>query len=122
METLAAAGRLDPLDGDMLAITPGLTARHLPGHTLGHYGLVVSSGDDRAVLFGDAVECPLQLEEPDFYALSDVDPSLAARTREACGESSKAATPPSPPRISRGCSSAGCLLAARGRRLFAPLT
>ncbi len=83
MEILAAGGRLDPLDGDMVRIARGLTARHTPGHTLGHYGLVVSSGEDRALLLGDAVECPLQLEEPDFYAMSDVDPALAARTREA---------------------------------------
>jgi glyoxylase-like metal-dependent hydrolase (beta-lactamase superfamily II) len=83
MEALATADRLEPLEGDMIAIAPGLTARHTPGHTLGHYGLVVSSGESRAVVLGDAVECPLQLEEPDFYALSDVDPALAARTRAA---------------------------------------
>jgi glyoxylase-like metal-dependent hydrolase (beta-lactamase superfamily II) len=83
MEVLAAADRLEPMEGDMLPIAAGLTARHTPGHTLGHYGLVVSSGEERAVLLGDAVECPLQLEEPDFYAMSDVDPALAARTREA---------------------------------------
>ncbi len=83
MEVLAEAGRLDPLEGDMLHIAPGLTARHTPGHTLGHYGLVISSGEDRALLLGDAVECPLQLSEPDFYAMSDVDPTMAARTREA---------------------------------------
>jgi glyoxylase-like metal-dependent hydrolase (beta-lactamase superfamily II) len=83
MEALLAADRLEPLDGDMVTIAPGLTARHTPGHTLGHYALVVSSGSERAVLLGDAVECPLQLEEPDFHALSDVDPVLAARTREA---------------------------------------
>lgn len=83
METLAAHDRLDPMEGDVVPIAPGLTARHTPGHTLGHYGLVVSSGDERAVLLGDAVECPLQLEEPGFSALSDVDPALAARTREA---------------------------------------
>jgi glyoxylase-like metal-dependent hydrolase (beta-lactamase superfamily II) len=82
MEVLAGAGRLDPLEGDMVPIAPGLTGRHTPGHTLGHYGLVVSSGESRAVILGDAVECPLQLEEPDFYALSDVDPALAASTRE----------------------------------------
>ena len=83
MEVLAAAGRLEPMQGDMLAIAPGITARHTPGHTLGHYGLVVSSRQERVVLLGDAVECPLQLEEPDFYAMSDVDPKMAARTREA---------------------------------------
>lgn len=83
MEAMAAAGRLNPIEGDMVAIAPGLTARHTPGHTLGHYCLVVSSGDERAFLLGDAVECPLQLEEPDLYVISDVDPKLAARTREA---------------------------------------
>ena len=83
MEVLADAGRLEPMDGDMVPLAKGLTARHTPGHTLGHYGFVVSSGDERAVLLGDAVECPLQLEEPDFWAMSDVDPTMAARTREA---------------------------------------
>ena len=82
MEVVADAGRLEPIDGDMVALAPGLTARATPGHTLGHYCLVVSSGDERAFLLGDAVECPLQLEEPDFYVMSDVDPKLAARTRE----------------------------------------
>ena len=83
MEVLDAAGRLEPMSDDMVGIAPGLTARHTPGHTLGHYGLVVSSGDERAVILGDAVECPLQLEVPDFHVLSDVDPALAARTRDA---------------------------------------
>jgi glyoxylase-like metal-dependent hydrolase (beta-lactamase superfamily II) len=82
METLADADRLEPIEGDMVALAPGLTARATPGHTLGHYCLVVSSRDERAFLLGDAVECPLQLEEPDFYAMSDVDPKMAARTRE----------------------------------------
>jgi glyoxylase-like metal-dependent hydrolase (beta-lactamase superfamily II) len=83
MKTLAAAGRLEPMSGDMVPLAPGLTARSTPGHTLGHYCMVVSSGEERAFLLGDAVECPLQLDEPDFYAISDVDPALAGRTREA---------------------------------------
>lgn len=83
MQTLYEAGRLDPLDGDLISIAPGITARHTPGHTPGHYGFVVASGDHRAYVLGDAVECPLQVEEPDFHALSDVDPRLAARTRDA---------------------------------------
>ncbi|MDQ3106724.1 MAG: MBL fold metallo-hydrolase [Actinomycetota bacterium] len=83
MEALAAADRLEPMEGDMVAIAPGITARHTPGHTMGHYGLVLASHDERALLLGDAVECPLQLEEPDFSVMSDVDPVLAARTREA---------------------------------------
>jgi glyoxylase-like metal-dependent hydrolase (beta-lactamase superfamily II) len=81
-EVLAAAGRLDPIEGDLVGLAPGVTARHTPGHTLGHYCLVLSSGGERALLLGDAVECPLQLADPDFYALSDMDPALARRTRE----------------------------------------
>jgi len=120
MEILADAGRLDPLDGDMLSIARGLTARHTPGHTPGHYGLVVSSGEARAVLLGDAVECPLQLEEPDFYALSDVDPALAARTREALWRELEgtdvAVTAAHFPGLQFG-----RVLVGTGRRLFAPL-
>jgi len=81
--TDALGGRVELIDGDNVGLAPGLTALHTPGHTPGHYGLVVSSGEERAVLLGDAVECPLQLDEPDFYAMSDVDPALAKRTREA---------------------------------------
>jgi glyoxylase-like metal-dependent hydrolase (beta-lactamase superfamily II) len=83
MNVLSHEGRLDPIDGDAVALAPGLTALHTPGHTPGHYGLVVSSGEARAYVLGDAVECPLQLDEPDFWAMSDVDPALARRTREA---------------------------------------
>lgn len=83
MQTLDAAGRLDPLDGDLVPIASGITARHTPGHTPGHYGLVIASGTERAYVLGDAVECPLQVSEPDFHAMSDVDPGVAARTREA---------------------------------------
>ena len=45
METLAGADRLSPIEGDMQAIAPGVTARHTPGHTLGHYDLPVRNCD-----------------------------------------------------------------------------
>jgi glyoxylase-like metal-dependent hydrolase (beta-lactamase superfamily II) len=78
-----AAGRTAPIEGDMIAVAPGVTARHAPGHTPGQYVLVISSGTERAYLLGDAVQCPLQLTEADISFLSDVDAALAARTREA---------------------------------------
>jgi glyoxylase-like metal-dependent hydrolase (beta-lactamase superfamily II) len=83
METVAAAGRTKPIQGDMVAIAPGVTARHAPGHTPGHYVLVIASGTERAFLLGDAVACPLQLTENDIGFLTDVDRAMAARTREA---------------------------------------
>ncbi|MGA3215527.1 MAG: MBL fold metallo-hydrolase [Acidimicrobiales bacterium] len=120
MEVLAAADRLDPLEGDMLRIARGLTARHTPGHTLGHYGLVVSSKSDRAVLLGDAVECPLQLAEPDFHAMSDVDPAMAARTREALWRELEGTDTAVSAAHFPGLEF-GRVLRGTGRRLFAPL-
>jgi glyoxylase-like metal-dependent hydrolase (beta-lactamase superfamily II) len=120
MEVLGDAGRLDPLEGDMLPIAPGLTARHTPGHTLGHYGLVVSSGEDRAVVLGDAVECPLQLEEPDFHTLSDVDPALGARTRDALWRELEGTNVSVIGAHFPGLQF-GRVLAGRGRRFFSPL-
>jgi len=120
MEVLAAADRLDPLDGDMVPIAEGITARHTPGHTPGHYGMVISSGQARAVILGDAVECPLQLEEPDFYVLSDVDPALAARTRETLWRELEGTSA-----VIAGAHFPGLefgrVLAGTGKRTFAPL-
>jgi len=82
MEAVVAANRTRPIEGDMVAIAPGLTARHAPGHTPGQYVLIISSGTERAFLLGDAVQCPLQLTETDIGFLSDVDKDMAARTRE----------------------------------------
>jgi glyoxylase-like metal-dependent hydrolase (beta-lactamase superfamily II) len=74
-------GRVVLLEGDQ-AIAPGVTALATPGHTPGHYSVVVSSGKERVLILGDAVTCPTQLQETEWHALSDVDPRLAARTRE----------------------------------------
>ncbi len=83
LEGAQDAGILDPIEGDMVPVAPGVTARSSPGHTPGHYALIISSGSDRAYLLGDAVQCPLQLTETDISFLTDIDAALAARTREA---------------------------------------
>jgi hypothetical protein len=43
--------------------------------------VVISSGRQRALLLGDAVTCPIQLDEPTWQSMGDVDPELARRTR-----------------------------------------
>jgi hypothetical protein len=45
--------------------------------------VVLSSGDQRAFILGDAISCPAQLEEPEWSGIGDVDPRLARRTQEA---------------------------------------
>jgi glyoxylase-like metal-dependent hydrolase (beta-lactamase superfamily II) len=64
-------------------IAPGVSVIGLPGHTPGHAGIVLSSGDQRAFILGDAISCPVQLEEPEWSGLGDVDPKLARATQEA---------------------------------------
>jgi glyoxylase-like metal-dependent hydrolase (beta-lactamase superfamily II) len=82
VETLQGAGRVKLIDGEE-TLAPGIRSLPAPGHTLGHTCFVLSSGDRRALLLGDSVTCPVQLEEPEWMAMSDIDPELAKRTREA---------------------------------------
>ncbi len=107
MLTLADVADLDPLSEDMIAVAPGVTARLTPGHTWGHYGLIVSSEGERAYLLGDAIECPLQIEEPDIHVMTDIDANLARRTGTSCCERSRVATRSSALRISRTSGSGG---------------
>ena len=67
-------------DGQVL---PGLDARVAPGHTPGSTVLVVSSGEQRALLLGDVVHCPAELLEDDWEMVSDIDRELAQRARVA---------------------------------------
>ena len=78
----AVGGRFQPADGgDVLA--PGINVMATPGHTPGHASVVLSSGSERAFILGDAISCPVQLEEPEWSGLGDIDPKLARRTQEA---------------------------------------
>ncbi|SHN15427.1 MBL fold metallo-hydrolase [Cryptosporangium aurantiacum] len=81
LRALADADRVELLSGDA-PIAPGVSCLAAPGHTPGHFVVVISSGTARALLLGDAITCPVQLEEAEWGAIADVDPALAARTRE----------------------------------------
>lgn len=79
---------LDPLEhrlgtaSDGQTVAPGVTLRATPGHTPGHQTVIVSSGAERAVIMGDILHCPVQLVEPEWSVLFDIDADLARRTRE----------------------------------------
>jgi glyoxylase-like metal-dependent hydrolase (beta-lactamase superfamily II) len=81
LKELFGAERVTLVDRDG-PVAPGVSAIRAPGHTPGHLVLIVSDGDSRALLLGDAISCPVQLEETDWAAISDVDPALARATRE----------------------------------------
>jgi glyoxylase-like metal-dependent hydrolase (beta-lactamase superfamily II) len=68
---------------DGATIAPGVTVIGTPGHTPGHAGIVLSSGTERAFILGDAISCPVQLEQPEWSGMGDVDPKLARQSQEA---------------------------------------
>lgn len=80
---------LDPLEGqvtiasDGQTVAPGVTLRATPGHTPGHQSVIVSSGSERAVILGDVMHCPVQIVEPEWSVLFDIDAAMAKRTRDA---------------------------------------
>lgn len=79
---LAAYGdRLSVIEGEA-DVAPGVTALPLPGHTPGHAGVRVSSGDAELIHSGDIVHAPaLQFSDPDIGIAFDVDAEAARRAR-----------------------------------------
>ena len=78
----AYAGRLRIIGaGDEIA--PGLTAGPLPGHTPGHSGWRLSSGDAQLIHAGDIVHAPaLQVADPEIAIVFDLDSNTARETRK----------------------------------------
>ncbi len=61
---------------------PGITAIPLPGHTPGHTGLMLASGAETLLIWGDIVHVPeLQVPRPEVTMAVDVDPARAIATR-----------------------------------------
>jgi glyoxylase-like metal-dependent hydrolase (beta-lactamase superfamily II) len=61
---------------------PGISALPLPGHTPGHTGLMLASGPDSLLIWGDIVHVPeLQVPRPEVTMAVDVDPERAIATR-----------------------------------------
>jgi glyoxylase-like metal-dependent hydrolase (beta-lactamase superfamily II) len=81
MRALREAGRVELIERDG-EVAPGVSAMGTPGHTPGHHSIVLSSGEQRAMIFGDIITCPFQIEAPEGEAMADMDKKLAAATRE----------------------------------------
>ncbi len=85
----AVEPRFQPIEGGG-SLAPGVDVIALPGHTPGQAGVVVSSGEQRAFILGDAISCPVQLEETEWSGLGDIDPKLARQTQEAVAREAEA--------------------------------
>ena len=62
---------------------PGVSAVLMPGHTPGHTGWLIQSGNDGLLVWGDLVHlAAVQVARPDTGLVYDVDPQTACATRK----------------------------------------
>ncbi len=80
MAPLQALGVAELLEGDR-TLDAELSLLHTPGHTPGSQSLLVRSGEEAALLWGDVANHPAQVGEPDWGPGSDVQPEVARGTR-----------------------------------------
>jgi len=82
LEVLGAySDRLNLISGDE-DIGSGLSAIDLPGHTAGHIGIMISSGNEQFVIAGDIIHAQyLQINNPDIGVVFDQDLDLARQSR-----------------------------------------
>ncbi|MFF7941602.1 MBL fold metallo-hydrolase [Nocardia gamkensis] len=87
--TGASTEMLDVFTAQVLTVTdgeeifPGVHALALPGHSLGHLGYVITSPGHRLIVFGDALQTPLQITHPELTAAIDDDPVRSVTTSRA---------------------------------------
>ncbi len=77
---LEALGRMELVSGET-TLTPELTLLPTPGHTPGHQSVLVSSGGERAIILGDLIHHPAQVEQVEWTPRFDVDPPTTIATR-----------------------------------------
>jgi glyoxylase-like metal-dependent hydrolase (beta-lactamase superfamily II) len=78
----AAAGKLQ-MYKDGTEFAPGVRSVFLPGHTVGHSMVRITSGTGDFLIFGDIVHCAaLQFAHPERSVAFDIDPALALANRK----------------------------------------
>jgi len=72
--------QLDLIDREV-EIVPGIYAIPAPGHTPGHFALLIASGNQQLLHMADTVLHPILMEHPDWRPSFDLQPDLAAATK-----------------------------------------
>lgn len=80
VKPLDGTGQLELIDSD-ISITKEVTTLHTPGHTPGHICVLVSSGGEKAIIWGDAFLHPAQMTEPDWASPFPFDQDGEEATR-----------------------------------------
>ena len=80
VQPVVDAGLVDLIEADH-EICPELSLRPTPGHTPGHVSISIESEGQRAMITGDMMHNPIQLERPDDSGRFDMDQARARQTR-----------------------------------------
>jgi glyoxylase-like metal-dependent hydrolase (beta-lactamase superfamily II) len=64
-------------------VVPGVRLVHTPGHTPGHVSVLVTGSAGRALVLGDAMHCPVELNHPGQTFVFDINPQAAEESRQA---------------------------------------
>ena len=73
-------GMLELVAGER-ELADGIRLLPTPGHTPGSQSVLISAGEERALLGGDIANHPVQIEHPEWHSGGDLDPALATTTR-----------------------------------------
>lgn len=77
----AYSDRLSPFSGES-DLGGGISAMPMPGHTPGHSGVRIASGNDQLLIWGDMTAvAAVQFAHPDAGLAFDIDSGVAAETR-----------------------------------------
>ncbi|MEZ5236226.1 MAG: MBL fold metallo-hydrolase [Acidimicrobiales bacterium] len=77
-----AAGLADLVPVDH-RISDNVWFESTPGHTPGHISLIIESAGERAVITGDMVHNPMQIDDPELAAVVDTDQTMSRASRRA---------------------------------------
>ncbi len=80
VQPLLSNGSLYLFEGE-IALTEGVVTIPTPGHTPGHTSLLIESDGAKAVIMGDTVHIPPQVEQISWSPDPDRDKALSAETR-----------------------------------------
>lgn len=67
--------------GNNAEILPGIRCINTPGHTPGHTAHMISSGDEQLLCCADTFHHPLQLIQPEWSMVMDIDSEQAVSSR-----------------------------------------
>jgi glyoxylase-like metal-dependent hydrolase (beta-lactamase superfamily II) len=77
---LLDAGVVDLVDPDH-RVSEAIWLVPTPGHSPGHASVRISSRGQNALITGDCAHHPVQLAEPQWHSVADLDPHVASSTR-----------------------------------------